>query len=115
MTSTPSSPAASPPPAGSTAPPAPPSSSAGSVTSLGVKETFQNAPGIEQLENLISLNDPHISYADFDSRGYGVISLSPSEAICEFKAPATTLEANSQTTSLARFRVAAGTTSIERI
>ena len=87
----------------------------GSVTSLGVKETFQNAPGVEQLENLVSVNDPHIIYADYDSRGYGVISLSPAEAICEFKAPATALEQYSPVSSLAKFRVTAGTTDLERI
>ena len=87
----------------------------GSVTSLGVKETFQNAPGVEQLEKLISVNDPHIRYADFDSRGYGVLTLGRSEAICEFKAPRTALERGSKVRSLAKFRVESGTPDLERI
>ena len=87
----------------------------GSISSLGVKETFQNAPGVEQLENLISVNDPHITYADFDARGYGVVTLSPEEAVCEFKAPETALSENSQVGTLAKLRVATGTTEIERI
>ena len=87
----------------------------GSITSLGVKETFENAPGTERLADLVSVNDPHIIYADYESRGYGVISLSPSEAICEFKAPETALQQYSPVSSLAKFRVAAGTTDLERI
>jgi len=87
----------------------------GSISSLGVKETFQNAPGVEQLENAITANNPHITYADFDARGYGVVTLSAAEAVCEFKAPETALSENSPVGLLARLRVAAGTTDVERI
>jgi alkaline phosphatase D len=86
----------------------------GSITSLGVKETFQNAPGVAELERAISVSDPHIRYADFDSRGYGVVTLKPNEAICEFKAPATALKKGSPVSRLARFRVASGSTDVER-
>ncbi len=87
----------------------------GSVTSLGVKETLANAPAVEELERAISVNNPHIEYADFDKRGYGVLELSREAAICEFKAPGTALEKGSPVSTLAKFRVESGSVEVERI
>ena len=87
----------------------------GSVTSLGVKETLGNVPGIENIEEAVPANNPHIEYADFDKRGYGVLTLSRDQAICEFKAPDTALQEGSPVRPLAKFRVEAGTPDVEEI
>ena len=53
-------------------------------------------------------------YADFDMRGYGVLSLDKDKAVCEYKAPETALEEGSPVSRLAAFEVAAGSKSVER-
>ncbi|MGI8727585.1 MAG: alkaline phosphatase D family protein [Solirubrobacterales bacterium] len=90
----------------------------GSITSLGVKETFKGAP-VENLEAGIFANNPHISYADFDMRGYGVVSMRPKGLVCEFKAPGSALvepgNPEAEVNRLAAFRVDQGTTGAQRI
>ena len=86
----------------------------GSVTSLGVKETLGGAP-IENFEEAIRVNNPHMIYADFDMRGYGVLSLYKNRAVCEYKAPATALEKGSPVKRLAAFEIPAGSTDVEQI
>jgi hypothetical protein len=54
-------------------------------------------------------------YADFDRRGYGVISLNKRDAICEYKAPETALEPGSPVSRLASFRIPSGSTSVEQL
>ncbi len=85
----------------------------GSITSLGVKETLQGLP-IENLEAAIRVNDPHMIYADFDRRGYGVLSLSAKRAVCEYKA-ADALTKGARATRLAAFEVADGSLDVQRI
>ncbi len=87
----------------------------GSVTSLGVKETLGNVDGIENIETVLPVADPHIIYADFDRRGYGVLSLNREEARCDFRSPKTVMKKGSQIETIASFRVAAGSTNVEQI
>ena len=86
----------------------------GSVTSHGVKELLQNVP-TEQLQVLVTVNNPHLEYGEFESRGYGIIELREDEAICEFKAPKTALHPDSPVSTLAKFRIPNGTPDVEQI
>jgi alkaline phosphatase D len=86
----------------------------GSVTSLGVKETLGGLP-VENFEAAIRANNPHMIYADFDRRGYGVLSLNRKDAICEYKSPETVLEPGAEVSRLASFRIPAGSRSVEQI
>ena len=86
----------------------------GSITSLGVKETLEGLPA-GNLEGAIIANNPHMIYADFDMRGYGVVSLNKGDAICEYKAPETALEPGAKVDLLSSFRIPSGSRSVERI
>jgi alkaline phosphatase D len=84
----------------------------GSATSLGLPESL-DIP-IPVLEALTAAN-PHIDYYDFVKRGYGVIQLSPTEAVCELKAVDARTPGAATATTIARFRVPLGARSPERI
>jgi alkaline phosphatase D len=84
----------------------------GSITSLGVKETLAPVP-VQNLEAAIVANDPHMIYADFDRRGYGVLTLDQDKATCEYKA-ADTLTEGAPTELLASFEVPAGSLDVQR-
>jgi alkaline phosphatase D len=84
----------------------------GSITSLGVKETLAPVP-VENLEAAVQAVDPHMVYADFDRRGYGVLTLDAEKATCEFKT-ADTLSEGGATELLASFEVSAGELDVRR-
>jgi alkaline phosphatase D len=96
----------------STGRPALPEFVGGSATSLGLPESL-DIP-IPVLEALTAAN-PHIDYYDFVKRGYGVIQLSPTEAVCELKAVDARTPGAATATTIARFRVPLGARSPERI
>jgi alkaline phosphatase D len=83
----------------------------GSATSLGLPEATGLDPGTLAL--LAAVN-PHITFYDFVRRGYGVITLGPSEAVCELKAVDALTPGAATPTTLARFRVPLGARSPER-
>jgi len=87
----------------------------GSVTSLGIGPTLglsdqQAAPLVN---NATALN-PHLRYANFADRGYGVLEARPDELRVEFKSPQTTQQPTNPIRTLARFRVPRGTPRVER-
>jgi alkaline phosphatase D len=84
----------------------------GSATSTGLPEATQLSP--ELLAVLAAVN-PHISFYDFVKRGYGVIQLGPTEAVCELKAVDAKTPGAAAPTTIARFRVPLGARSPERI
>ncbi len=84
----------------------------GSATSLGLPQATGLDPSL--LAALAAVN-PHISFYDFVRKGYGVIELRPSEAICELKAVDALHRGASTPTTIARFRVPLGARSPERI
>ena len=54
----------------------------GSATSLGFPE-YLGVPS-STLQGLRVANDPHVKFADFDRRGYGVVTVSKSKLVGEF-------------------------------
>ncbi|HTU16250.1 MAG TPA: alkaline phosphatase D family protein [Solirubrobacterales bacterium] len=85
----------------------------GSVTSLGIPESVNvSSP---TLLALMPDNDPHIKFADFDHRGYGVVTASRNKLVGELKGVETTTAATSPISTLARFEVAAGRPELIRI
>ena len=84
----------------------------GSATSLGLPESTPFTP--EQLAFLATVN-PHISFYDFVKRGYGVIEIGPTQAVCELKAVDALHQGATTPTTIARFRVPIGARSPERI
>ena len=84
----------------------------GSISSLGVKETLSPVP-VENLEAAIVANDPHMIYADFDRRGYGVLTLDKDRATVEYKA-ADALTEGAPTEPLASFELPVGSLDVQR-
>jgi alkaline phosphatase D len=85
----------------------------GSITSPGLPEATGLPSSV--LHALLAASDPHIVYADFDHRGYCVVTLNQNELIGEFKSVSTTQQPTATSSTLARFRVPSGSPSIEQI
>lgn len=84
----------------------------GSVTSFGLPEEL-GIPAAT-LEGLRQAADPHTIYADFESRGYCVVSVTKDDVVGEFKR-VDTMTAHSPATSLAKFKVDDGSTTLQQI
>jgi alkaline phosphatase D len=85
----------------------------GSATSLGLPEELGQSPAV--LEALRGLYDPHTIFADFESRGYCVVTVSKDSVVGEFRAVGTTQQPHSPAHSLAKFKVESGTPELNQI
>ena len=85
----------------------------GSASSPGLPEETGLTPGF--LET-VKANNPHWKFAEFASRGYGVLEVRPKDVTCTFKAPSTITERNGGVVStLARFKVDSGSTTVQQL
>ncbi len=84
----------------------------GSATSLGLPEATGLPPSV--LAGLAAVN-PHIKFYDFVKRGYGVIELGPTEAVCELKAVDALHQGAATPTTIAKFRVPLGARQPEQL
>jgi alkaline phosphatase D len=84
----------------------------GSATSLGFPE-FLGVPS-STLETLREANDPHVKWADFDRRGYGVVTVSKSKLVAEFFG-VDALTRDAPPFLLARFEVPSGARTLNRV
>jgi alkaline phosphatase D len=86
----------------------------GSITTNGLAESF---PGVDPaaLAATIKADNPHITYAELKSRGYGVLEARPDELRVTYRSPGTVHEPRSEMRDLARFRVARGATTVETV
>ncbi len=84
----------------------------GSITSLGL-DADVGVPS-KVLEALVAPNSPHIKFANFDKRGYGVVTMTRDEMVGELKTVDTTLAPTSPSTTLASFRVDHGVPALIR-
>jgi alkaline phosphatase D len=84
----------------------------GSATSPGLPEETGLTPGFF---DAVKPMNPHWKYAEFSSRGYGVLEVKRNEVVCTFKRPTTVASRNGGAVStLAKFRVANGSTTVEQ-
>jgi alkaline phosphatase D len=84
----------------------------GSATSLGLPEATGLSPAALQV---LAAANPHIKFYDFVHRGYGVIELGPTEAVCELKRVDALTRGASTPTTIAKFRVPLGARSPDQI
>jgi alkaline phosphatase D len=85
----------------------------GSATSHGLPEATGIDPNL--LAAIAKTSNPHIAFSDFLRRGYGVIEIGPTQAVCELKAVDALHQGASTPTTIAKFRVPLGARSPERI
>jgi len=84
----------------------------GSITSSG----FEQFADVQQVsEPAVRALNPHLRYAELRSRGYGVLEARPDELIVTYRSPAAIATPHSPMRTLARFRVAAGSPTVQRI
>lgn len=84
----------------------------GSATSFGLPEEL-GIPA-STLEAIRKSSDKHTIYANLERRGYCVVTASNDELVGEFKT-VNTKAPTSQPTSLAKFKVKAGTTTLHQV
>jgi alkaline phosphatase D len=84
----------------------------GSATSTGLPEATGISP--DGLKVLAAVN-PHIKFYDFINRGYGVIEIGPTEAVCELKKVDAKTRGASTPTTIAKFRAPLGARIPEQI
>jgi alkaline phosphatase D len=77
----------------------------GSATSLGLPESTGYPVSVLQA---LALVNPHIAFYDFVKRGYGVIEIGPTQAVCDLKAVDAKTAGASTPTTIASFRVPLG-------
>ncbi len=85
----------------------------GSATSLGLPE-YLGVPS-SVLDALRVAADPHITYADFDRRGYAVLSVDKDKIKCEYKAVDALTKGATATTKIAEFQVDSGDPTLHQI
>jgi alkaline phosphatase D len=84
-----------------------------SATSLGLPEETGLTP---TFLDALKPQNPQWKYAEFASRGYGVLDVTANDIQVTFKKPATVTTANNAaTTTLAKFRVAKDSTTVEKL
>ena len=83
----------------------------GSITSEGIAEEFGNQNFVtDRIQDI----NPHITYAETSRRGYAVIEARPDELLVDYRFPETVFQPRSAVRTLASFKVAAGSTTVER-
>jgi alkaline phosphatase D len=85
----------------------------GSATSFGLPEAL----GIPSatLQSLRQASDPHVEYADFDHRGYCVVTADKDKLVGEFKAVSDAKVPNGTVSSLAKFQVDSGKPKLNQV
>lgn len=84
----------------------------GSMTSLGFENIFPPAT-LEAIRTGLPATNPHIKFSELKRRGYGVVEATAGEFRVEYKGPASATVRNSPVSSLAKFKVAAGSRSVQ--
>jgi alkaline phosphatase D len=85
----------------------------GSATSFGLPEEL-GLPSAT-LQSLRQASDPHVTFADFDHRGYCVVTADKNKLVGEFKAVSDAKIPNGTVSSIAKFQVDSGTPQLHQI
>ncbi|MCW3015150.1 MAG: hypothetical protein JWO02_2242 [Solirubrobacterales bacterium] len=83
----------------------------GSISSLGLENTFGPATGAAQL---LKVTNPHITYMDVVRRGYMTVTADADTLTVQFRSPASTQVEQSPVSTLASFTVASGSTTVRQ-
>lgn len=70
---------------------------------------------VNQLQQLFNASNPHWVFSNFVDKGYGVLEATPEQLTVTFRSPQTVGARVSPTRTLAQFRVARGSTTVERV
>jgi alkaline phosphatase D len=85
----------------------------GSITSFGLPEEL-HLPA-SALDQLRKSSDPHVVYAEFEHRGYGLVTVKKNELLGEFKALDSTQTPQSTLRSIAKFKVESGKPKLHQV
>ena len=94
----------------------------GSMTSRGIIDTIEATtgqpapPAVETglaTSGVVGSNNPHIKFTDLQRKGYGVLEARSDRLDVEFRSPLTVTERRSEIETLAAFRVASGSATVE--
>jgi alkaline phosphatase D len=86
----------------------------GAITAAGIQETLGGGDPTAT-ETTIRASNLHLAYVDAERKGYGVLEASPRELKVTFRSPRTVVAPRSEVDDLASFRVARGSTVVERL
>ena len=85
----------------------------GSVTSFGLPEEL-GLPAAT-LDSLRQASDPHVIYADFEKRGYCVVTADKNKLVGEFRAVSDAKVPNGTVSTIAKFQVDSGTPQLHKL
>lgn len=85
----------------------------GSATSFGLPEEL-GLPA-STLDSLRKASDPHVIYADFEKRGYCVVTASKDKLVGEFKGVSDAKVPNGTVSTIAKFQVDSGTPQLHQV
>jgi alkaline phosphatase D len=85
----------------------------GSATSFGLPE--ETGIPSSTLQSLRASSDPHVKFADFDHRGYAVVSLDKNKLIGEFKGVSDAKSKSGRVSTIAKFQVDSGKPTLNQI
>lgn len=85
----------------------------GSATSYGLPE--ETGIPSATLETIRQAADPHVTYAEFDHRGYAVVEVSKDKLVGTFRGITTTLNKSGDAYDLAKFQVDSGDPTVHQI
>ncbi len=91
----------------------------GSITSEGINAELEAtgvpAGGGPLTPQAALVQNPHLAYAETESNGYGVLEARQGELLATFRSPSTIKQPTATIRDLARFRVASGSTQVQRL
>jgi alkaline phosphatase D len=85
----------------------------GAITSQGIADQYGDGAAAFPAEAVVAANNPHLKLGDQQYQGYGVPEARPDERLVQYKAPRTVKTPTASSFTLARFRVARGTPSVQ--
>ncbi len=85
----------------------------GSATSLGLPE--ETGIPAATLDGIRRASDPHVIYAEFETRGYCVVDVSEDELTGTFRGISSTQSKDGTVSDLAKFKVESGSKQLQQI
>jgi phosphodiesterase/alkaline phosphatase D-like protein len=87
----------------------------GAITSQGIADQYGDGAAAFPADAVVQANNPHIRFSNQQYKGYGVLEARADELLVQYRAPRTVKTPTSSSFTLARFRVARGTPSVQSV